>query len=161
MNELRYAGFWRRAGAHAIDTLLFVPLLVALLYLLYGPGYFLEANAQPLLAYRDATDFFLNQVLPVLLIVGLWARFGATPGKYLMHCRIVDLRTGERPRAGRSLLRYFGYVASLLPLGLGFLWIAWDRRKQGFHDKIAGTAVIYQPEDDARKSLDDLMREGR
>jgi len=42
------------------------------------------------------------------------------------------------------LLRYLGYYLSMLPLFLGFIWVGIDRRKQGFHDKIAGTVVIRQ-----------------
>ena len=30
-------------------------------------------------------------------------------------------------------------------LGLGFLWVGWDKRKQGFHDKLANTVVIRNP----------------
>ena len=55
---------------------------------------------------------------------------------------IVDARTGKAPSKGQLIGRYFAYYLSLLPLGLGFLWIAWDQRKQGWHDKIAGTVVI-------------------
>ncbi|MNC88285.1 RDD family protein [compost metagenome] len=57
--------------------------------------------------------------------------------------KIVDAQTGGRPATGKLVLRYFAYLASTLPLLLGFVWIAIDRRKQGFHDKIAGTLVIY------------------
>jgi uncharacterized RDD family membrane protein YckC len=45
---------------------------------------------------------------------------------------------------------------SALPLGLGFVWIAFDRRKQGFHDKIAKTCVVM--EDEASKELDEILR---
>jgi uncharacterized RDD family membrane protein YckC len=41
-----------------------------------------------------------------------------------------------------ALVRYIGYWASAIPLGLGFLWVAWDSGKQGWHDKIAGTCVV-------------------
>jgi len=85
-------------------------------------------------------------------------RFGATPGKHMMQLRVIDANTGDKPGWGKSTLRYLAYIISLLPLGLGFLWIAWDRRKQGFHDKIARTLVIYVPEDDSEKSLEELMK---
>jgi uncharacterized RDD family membrane protein YckC len=41
-----------------------------------------------------------------------------------------------------SLLRFVGYLVSTLVLMLGFLWIIWDKDKQGWHDKIAGTLVV-------------------
>jgi hypothetical protein len=34
------------------------------------------------------------------------------------------------------------YLGCLIPLGLGFIWVAFDRRKQGWHDKAANTVVI-------------------
>ena len=43
---------------------------------------------------------------------------------------------------GRRVLRYIGDYIAMLPLFLGILWVAWDPRKQGWHDKIAGTVVI-------------------
>jgi uncharacterized RDD family membrane protein YckC len=43
---------------------------------------------------------------------------------------------------GRAVLRYLGFIVSAIPLSLGFLWIAIDGRRQGWHDKLAGTYVI-------------------
>ena len=57
--------------------------------------------------------------------------------------KIVDAETGGKPSNGMLVARYFAYIVSMLPLMLGFIWIGIDRRKQGFHDKIAGTMVIY------------------
>lgn len=159
MSEPRYAGFWRRAAAHVIDSLIFLPIALILLYAVYGSAYFGEASVNAF-GYHGAWDVFVNQVLPLVVIVLLWARYGATPGKYLMRCRIVDARTGRNPGLGQAALRYVAYLASLLPLLLGFLWIAWDRRKQGFHDKIAGTLVVVTNQDEAEKSIDQLMKEG-
>ncbi len=42
------------------------------------------------------------------------------------------------------MLRYLGYYISMLPLFLGIFWVGWDKRKQGWHDKIAGTLVIKE-----------------
>jgi uncharacterized RDD family membrane protein YckC len=53
---------------------------------------------------------------------------------------------GTRVTAGYSLLRFLGYVVCGLTLGIGFLWIAFDSRKQGIHDKIADTVVVKLPE---------------
>jgi uncharacterized RDD family membrane protein YckC len=41
--------------------------------------------------------------------------------------------------------RYLGYFVSTIPFGLGLFWIGWDKRKQGWHDKLAGTVVIRAP----------------
>jgi uncharacterized RDD family membrane protein YckC len=66
---------------------------------------------------------------------------GQTPGKYLMGLRIVRTDT-DRIRLGNAVLREIGYVLSGI-LFLGYLWILFDNRRQGFHDKLAGTLVVY------------------
>jgi uncharacterized RDD family membrane protein YckC len=75
-------------------------------------------------------------------VIGFWRYCGATPGKTAVGLKIVDAASGGRPPLGRLVLRFFAYFVSALPLYLGFLWAAFDRRKQGWHDKIARTVVI-------------------
>ena len=45
-------------------------------------------------------------------------------------------------RSEQLIGRYLGYYVSTIPLMLGFLWVAFDARKQGWHDKMANTVVI-------------------
>jgi uncharacterized RDD family membrane protein YckC len=87
-------------------------------------------------------DFLINWVLPTVAVILFWQRKQATLGKMAIGARIVDATTGEAPTTRQDFIRYFGYLASLLPLGLGYLWIAFDPRKQGFHDKLANTVVV-------------------
>ena len=60
----------------------------------------------------------------------------------VLKVKVVDAKTGSAPTIRQSVIRYIGYYVSLLPLGLGFLWVLWDTKKQGWHDKMAGTVVI-------------------
>jgi len=60
----------------------------------------------------------------------------------IVSAKIVDAKTLGAPSTGQLIVRYVGYFISSLFLCLGFLWIAFDARKQGWHDKIAGTVVI-------------------
>ena len=55
---------------------------------------------------------------------------------------IVDAKTGASPSIVQLIVRYFGYYISTIPLFLGLIWVGIDKRKQGWHDKLAGTAVI-------------------
>lgn len=71
-----------------------------------------------------------------------WLIKAATPGKLVVRAKIVDAATLGKPAPWQLVVRYFAYYVSLLPLGLGFLWIIWDPRKQGWHDKLASTLVI-------------------
>lgn len=165
---MRYAGFWRRTGATVIDTLIYAPLATLALLAIYGADTLAEeappaglAEAFAAMAPRGFWDAVIQWLLPVLLVVVLWRRYGATPGKRLLHCRVVDAATLGAPSWSQALIRYLGYLVSTLPLCLGFLWVAWDRRKQAFHDKVARTVVLYAPEDEGRKSLAELMKESQ
>ncbi len=54
---------------------------------------------------------------------------------------IVDAKTGKKPTLIQFVLRYVSYFLSCI-FFLGFIWIAFDKKKQGWHDKIAGTVVV-------------------
>lgn len=70
-----------------------------------------------------------------------WALIGRTLGMMLLGLRVVKA-DGEPPGVWRSVVRALGYWVSAI-LMLGFIWIALDQRRQGFHDKLAGTVVVY------------------
>ena len=59
-----------------------------------------------------------------------------------MRCSIVDAVSLGKASISQNIIRYLGYFVSMFSLFTGFFWIAFDRRKQGWHDKIAGTVVI-------------------
>ena len=132
-----YAGFWQRAAASLIDWLIVVVISVPVIVLAFGAEYF---SLEP--ATR-AWDLVTMLVLGAA-VIGFWRTCGATPGKLAMNIRIVDARTGELPGTGRLVVRLACYFVSAAVLYLGFFWIAIDRRKQGWHDKIAGTVVIEE-----------------
>ncbi len=155
----QYAGFWRRVGATLIDTMILLAVIAPLLWLLYGAAYFTESR-EPF-SYAGVGDFMLNQILPLLAAVVLWVKFRGTPGKRLLDCLVVDANTLQAITVRQAVIRYFAYIISILPLGLGFLWIIWDKRRQGFHDMVAKTVVLYAPADEAEKSLQRLMEEVR
>ncbi len=71
-----------------------------------------------------------------------WALTGQTPGKALLGLRIVG-KNGQQVKPIRGMLRLVGYLLGIFSLGLGFLWILLSDRRQGWHDIIAGTYVIY------------------
>lgn len=87
-----------------------------------------------------ATVTFLTTyfVYPVFF----WVLAGQTPGKRLMGLRVV--RTDGQPlTVDRAVLRALGYWLSAFPLFLGFLWLLQDDKRQGWHDYLADTYVIY------------------
>ena len=140
LDEVSYAGFWARFFASLLDTIIQLLLLGPLLYLLYGAS-LVSTSAE----FGYNTTQFSLQVLPMLWVILFWRFKSATPGKMLMGMSIVDATTGDTPSTLRLVMRYFGYIVSAVPFLLGFFWVGWDKRKQGFHDMIGNTVVIMNP----------------
>lgn len=137
--KYEYVGFWVRVAASVIDTVLvaFVLTPVAMLVLGKDSAFTLQPDLSP-------ASVLVNYVLPAAAIVWFWVARQATPGKMVFRARIVDAETGGPLSVGQSLGRYLGYYVSIFGLFLGFVWVAFDRRKQGWHDKLAGTVVIRE-----------------
>lgn len=135
--EFEYVGFWLRVGATLIDTLLLMVVTFPLLIFFYGGEYFLLPGL-----IKGKADFVISWILPAVAILAFWLLAGATPGKLAMSARIVDAETGETITFVQSVVRYLGYFLSTLPFFVGFIWAAFDRRKQCWHDKLANTVVI-------------------
>jgi uncharacterized RDD family membrane protein YckC len=137
--EVRYVGFWARCGASFIDGVVLVALTSPVLIAVYGLDYF-ELTSQDLVA--GPVDVLVTWVFPFVAVVLLWHYKQATPGKMAIRARVVNARTGEPLSIARCVTRYVATALAGLPLGLGLIWIAFDRRKQGWHDKLAGSVVV-------------------
>ncbi len=72
----------------------------------------------------------------IIYFAVFWWVWGATPGKLIFGLRVVD-HTGGPIGLERALVR-----TVQIPLCLGFIWASFDERRQGVHDKMAGTYVI-------------------
>lgn len=154
---MRYAGFWRRAGAHVIDFIVTngASWLVeeALFGSMYGV-YYLIARSQhsALKPYANAFDPILEQVVSVVVYVAIalpyyiWStyRYGTTPGKWCLSIRVVRALDGGAVSLRQSVIRCLGYVASYAALGCGFLMAAFHPQKQALHDLFAGTVSVIK-----------------
>jgi uncharacterized RDD family membrane protein YckC len=131
--EIEYIGFWPRLGASLIDSFAVLFLIVPLMVWYFGNGW----------AYAEGVKaFVINWIVPAAATVAFWHYRRATPGKMAISAVIVDASTFGPPSTGQLIGRYLGYYVSTIVLFLGFLWIAFDPRKQGWHDKMANTVVI-------------------
>ena len=135
--ETTYAGFWIRTLAHLIDgTLLSLIILPINLYV-YGAEYVTHSKL-----IAGPFDFVISWVLPAIAIILFWNYREATPGKMWLGIRVVDAETLGHPSTRQYVARCFGYIVSIVPLLLGLFWVAWDPRKQAWHDKLARTVVL-------------------
>ena len=153
----RYAGFVTRLAAFVVDrtvtSLIFLFGMLAIQYVLDA------FRINQLLGFGDiswqvATGIGVGSYLVVSVTYDLsfWMLAGQTPGKRLMGARIVR-SDGQRLRLGNAIRRELAYVLSGL-LFLGYLWILFDNRRQGWHDKLAGTIVVYSwPEQELHGTL--------
>ena len=134
--ELEYVGFWLRVWAAVIDSILVSIILVPLVRLIYGDEY------EALKPIQGPADVIISLLFPAIAIVIFWIYRQATPGKMAIGARVVDAKTGGKPTTGQLIGRYLGYYVSTIPLMLGLIWVGFDPRKQGWHDKLAGTLVV-------------------
>lgn len=146
------AGFWHRLGAASLDLAIILPVALTLAWVSGKvTGVHLPASR------HHGLDFWLDLLLasdPALLgIIGLslatatvyvlvfqvtWA---CTPGMRLARIHIIDLY-GDAPPIVRVIARTAGYLAAVVTLGLGFVWIGFDSEKRGLHDWLSGTYVV-------------------
>jgi uncharacterized RDD family membrane protein YckC len=139
-----YAGFVSRLLAYSIDLAVITVALVA-------TGWLIST------ANRLVGGINISQTYPQLktILTGagallftasyfilFWTAIGQTPGKILLGVRIVG-QDGKRISFLQAIIRYLGYLLSTLALFLGFGWILIDNRRQGWHDKLARTFVVY------------------
>ena len=142
-----YVGFWARVGACLIDSVALMIVLVPVLLVAFGTDYFdamfisaLNPGMTP--PSNGLADDALQLLVAAALIIPFWIYLKATPGKMVIGAEVVDARTGGKLTLAQSVIRYLGYFVSIIPLCLGLIWVAFDPRKQGWHDKLAGTVVI-------------------
>lgn len=142
----QYAGFTTRLVALIIDRLIvagtisITAVVIDLVLKALGLDELLGTQGQASLI-MPVFAALLTLSIPIAYDIGFWLLAGQTPGKRVMGLRIV--RTdGQRLTLGNCVRRTIGYWISAI-LFLGYLWVLVDNRRQGFHDKIAGTFVVY------------------
>ena len=142
VNEIRYVGFWIRTLAFIIDNIVgFIITLPLLAFITIDTERMLT---DPIYLEDIRMKVYLALIVIFLILVACWKYMGGTPGKRLLKSYIVNAADCRQASGLQLFVRAIGYIPSFLVFGLGFLWIAFDKRKQGWHDKIARTVVIYR-----------------
>jgi len=137
-----YAGFWIRFVAIFVDGLIYgIPTGILLLVLLFA-SFGGQVPTQDEINSRTAPPQLISLIVSAAHFSYFWST-GATPGMRLFRLRVLDAETNQPIGIGRAPLRYLGYLLSLACCYVGLIWAAFDGRKQGWHDKLAGTVVVY------------------
>ncbi len=147
--EYKYAGFWIRVGASLIDLLLLSMITFPLMFLAYGSLAWESEGT-----FLGAADFLINVTFPLFATVLFWFYKSATPGKMALKIKIVNAYDGSKLSVGQCIGRYFAYIPAILILFIGIFWVAFDKKKQGWHDKLAKTVVIRKKNRDTTKKVE-------
>ena len=134
-----YAGFWVRFLAIVLDAIVLAIVSAALIPLTGSQMFTTTTNGVVTVNYASNA---WSTLIGLVYFIGLWSWRGQTLGMMPFNMQVVGVADGKKIDVLRGLLRYVGFIISVIPLFLGLIWAAFDARKQGWHDKIAGTVVI-------------------
>lgn len=147
-SNIKYVGFRKRFLAYLVDILILSVIGFGIDSLL-GQGLLsiLRANTltdlQSMMSNRSILPALISFIVSFGFYILMWVNNGgATPGKELLGIKVVKA-DGSKIGYPEAIMRsVFGYTLSSVVLSLGFLWVIWDKKKQGWHDKIANTVVV-------------------
>jgi uncharacterized RDD family membrane protein YckC len=160
---IAYVGFWPRVGAWLIDgfilgigfVAIFVVYAVALFVQLYRvptmidpeTGTVTASQAELMSAFGPIIGLTIAFYAAIFLVFAayhilLWAYLGGTLGQRALGMEVRRESDGGCIGFWRACLRYIGLLISWWAFGIGLLWVGFDGRSQGWHDKIASTFVV-------------------
>jgi len=143
-------GFGNRLGSYLLDAVLYGAVMVALIFigsLMAADELFVEGGV---IGESDdgivAAAILLIVLGPLLVIIGYLVQLGRTGqtwGRRIVGNKVIRVDTGDVPGIGRAIGReLFGWIVSASIMYLGYLWMIWDKDRQTWHDKVAGTVVV-------------------
>ena len=122
----KYVGFWMRSFAACGDFI----LLFIVLHILH-------------FAFHGVLFGVFNETISVAYLYFFWLKFGATPGNMLFKQRIMTQEVKSLNHV-TTFKRILVATISYLLLGLPYLFVPFDDKKQGLHDKLARTYVVKE-----------------
>jgi uncharacterized RDD family membrane protein YckC len=121
---LEFGGFWLRVAAYIFDVILLGIIGIILSSALGTAGQAIGA------------------LIFIAYFIGLWGTTGQTIGMMLLGLHVVRNLDGGKITWGNAVLRFVGLFVAFACIYIGVIWVAFDSRKQGWHDRIGGTVVV-------------------
>lgn len=122
------AGFVARAAAVVADSFI-------IYWIFFCVGY---------LGKQSGITQWIDLIILLIYSVLAIGLYGKTIGKKAFGLKVVNYENGN-PGFGKAILReVLGKLISSFIFDLGFLWVIWDKNRQGWHDKIAKTYVVQE-----------------
>ncbi len=132
----KYASFWIRLLALIIDK-----AIIFLVVFLFS-GLNIDAFSGDI-SQLIAQTWHYNLVFFVYLLL-MWIWLSKSLGMLILKIRIVDAGSGAKMKPLQAIIRLLGYVLSVAVALIGFIWMAFHPKKQGWMDLIAKTYVVYK-----------------
>lgn len=135
MSQDSAAGFMRRLAAMIYDTFLVAALWLLSVFLwvvFLNDGKAVTGSILPLFLYLETAAFYIY----------FWRMNGQTLGMQAWRIKAVDAANGVMPMQ-KCLIRFLVATLSTLMLGLGFVWILFNKNKLAWHDIASETRIIY------------------
>jgi uncharacterized RDD family membrane protein YckC len=145
MPGVYFAGHPARLIAWILDGII-LSIVVTLLYFVIGIfGALISSASNELGVLILVVGWLVVAIVSLIWYPYWWSKSGQSPGKKLMHLKVVRAENGELLSFGGGFLRLIGYFVSAFVFYIGFLWILVDGKRQGWADKFASTYVIEVP----------------
>ncbi len=138
--RLKYAGFWIRFGAAAIDGIIEYVILLMVGGLAFGIAG-VDFNNLPAMMFAEGALLLVQLLLGFAFEVWFIGKLGATPGKLVCGLTVVG-SDGTKLSYQRAMARYGAKLISSIPFFIGYLMVAFDIEKRALHDRICDTRVI-------------------
>ncbi len=151
-----FAGFWIRFVAQLIDAALLHFITFLIDFVILGGIFWYQV----LINHRDSSElsfysFFdpisfqlmhelIRTIIGIMYYTYATWRFSTTLGKRTFRIFVVSEKNLSAPSLKQSLLRNIGYLASGIPLGIGYIMAGFDSKKRALHDRLAKTVCIYR-----------------
>ena len=149
---MQYAGFWKRVAAFVIDFVIIAICSIPVTFIFYA--YF--SNDEPSVAERKVQGMGLAFAWLYFALMESSAYQG-TVGKIFLGIKVTDLN-GHKIGFGRATGRHFGKIISAIILFVGFIMVAFTKRKQGLHDIMAGCLVLNRWPETSISEADEIEK---
>jgi uncharacterized RDD family membrane protein YckC len=138
---IRYSSRLGRFIAYLIDgfvlgILVGIPYFIGIMLLTVG-----VSGDSSIMAVIGGVVMLIGAIIGLAYRPWMWSRGGQTVGYKAMRLRVVRAVDGGPVSGGQAIARFLGYIISAI-FYLGFIWILFDEKRQGWHDKLASTVVI-------------------
>jgi uncharacterized RDD family membrane protein YckC len=141
----RTAGFVTRLLAYVVDLAVIAGILSVGGWLaVLVDTIFERMGLDPSVDVSTIYVFMIPWIIGFYFVM-FWALTGRTIGKWFMGLKVIG-ENGRSPTIGRSLIRLIGYGLSALAFWVGYAWVVIDDERQGWHDHMAKTWVVYDYE---------------